>query len=154
MTLGKFVSDLSTGDVFESVVYEMTPFVVREYCHGVEETWEGFHAPSPESNDIQVAAPTLAHIEKIRLLKKNCPGGAGPTARIHFEYHAKHHEAIPAGTMIETSGKVTERIVKRGREYLHIEIEVRSQLTGQLFTSYRDTAILSFERKSEQRGLS
>ena len=56
--------------------------------------------------------------------------------------------------MIETSGKVTERIVKRGREYLHIEIEVRSQLTGQLFTSYRDTAILSFERKSEQRGLS
>jgi len=130
----------------------MSPFVIREYCHGVEETWEGFHSPSPESNGIQVAAPTLAHIEKIRLFKKNCPGGAGPSARIHFEYHARHYEAIPAGTVIETSGRVTDRKVKRGREYMHIEIEVRSQLTGQLLSSYRDIAILSYERKDEKEG--
>lgn len=144
--LNRYVSDLQVGDVFEPVTYVMAPFVIREYCHGVEERWARFHGDHNGDGDVQVAAPTLAHIEKQRLLKKNCPGGPGPHARIHFEYHAKHFQAIPAGTTLITSGEVTDRSMKNGREYLSISIEVRSAESDDLFTQYRDRAVLSYQQ--------
>jgi hypothetical protein len=144
--LHRYVSDLETDDVFEPVVYVLSPFVIREYCHGVDEMFEGFHAPSADTGGAQMAIPTLTHIEKIRLLKKNCPDGPGPHARIHFEYDATHHAAIPAGTEIVASGRVVSRYLKRGRAYLDIEIEVRSSSTGELFTTYRDTSVLTYEQ--------
>lgn len=143
--LDRYVSDLVAGDVFRPVTYVMSPFVIREYCHGVEESWEGFHAPWSGSGGVQVAAPTLAHIEKQRLLKLNCPGGPGPHARIHFEYHAVHHNAIPAGTELVTSGEVVDRYEKKGREYLCLSIEVKTVATDELMTSYQDRAILSYQ---------
>lgn len=143
--LDRYVSDLVTGDEFRPVKYVMTPFIVREYCHGVEEDWEGFHAPEAGSGGVQVAAPTLAHIEKQRLLKLNCPGGPGPHARIHFEYHAVHHNAIPVGSELVTSGQVVDRYEKNGREYLCLSIEVRTSSTGELMTHYRDRAVLNYK---------
>lgn len=149
MALQGYVSDLEAGDVFEPVEYEMTPFVIREYCHGVDEMWERFHAPDPQTGAVQLMTPPLTHIEKIRLLKKNCPKGPGPSARIHFRYHAKHHAPIPAGTTLVASGRVADRYFKRGREYLDLEIEVRAKDTGELLTSYRDSSVLDYRTKEE-----
>jgi hypothetical protein len=125
----------------------MSPFVIREYCHGTGETFEPFHSPSELTGGCQVAPPTLAHIEKIRLLKRNCPAGNGPDARIHFTYHAVHHAPIVAGTDLITSGYVSAKYVKRDRTYLDIEIEVREKETGRLLTSYSDSAILGYRQK-------
>lgn len=149
MAIGRYTSDLAEGDVFEPVRYVLSDFVIREYCHGNEETWEGFHGPTVETSGVQVAAPTLAHIEKIRLFKKNCPGGPGPTARIHYEYSAKHFAAIPANTKLVTTGRVARRYVKRGRTYIEIHIEVRSAETDELFTRYVDTALVGYEKQKE-----
>jgi len=148
MALHGYVSDLEEGDVLEPVEYVMTPFVIREYCHGVDEDWERFHAPGSDGEP-QVASPTLAHIEKIRLFKHNCPKGPGPSARIHLRYHARHHAPIPAGAALITSGYVSGRTVKRGRERIDIDLEVRDRSTGELYTSYRDTAILDFRPKED-----
>lgn len=149
MALGQHVSDLEPGDVLQPVRYVMTPFIAREYCHGVDEVAEVFHSPS--AGGVQYAPPTLVHIDKIRLLKRNCPLGAGPSARIHYEYHATHHEPVHVGTELIASGEVSRKYQKRGRDYIELRIELRSAQDGQLFTSYRDTAVLSYSVKEERR---
>jgi len=147
MTTGRFVSDLEAGDVLEPVTYVMTPFIAREYAHSVEEQSPILQGDLP---DEQLAAPTLVHIDKIRLLKRNCPAGRGPHARIHYEYDATHHDVVPVGERVVASGVVAERYEKRGREYIRIEIELRSAIDGRLLTSYRDTAVLSFAPKESR----
>lgn len=147
MSVGGYVSDLDTGDVLEPVEYVLTPFIAREYAHSVEERAPELCGDVPAQD--QLAVPTLVHLDKIRLLKKNCPGGRGPDARIHYEYHAKHHAAVPVGERLIASGLVAERYEKRGRAYLRIEIELRSADDGRLFTSYTDTAVLSFTAKDK-----
>lgn len=149
MAIGGYASDLEEGDVLEPIVYELTPFIVREYCHGVEEDSELFHSPAEATGGEQYMVPTLTHIEKIRILKHNCPGGAGPSARIHFEYHARHHAPVIVGTRLRVTGQVSRRYLKRGREYLELELEVRDDASEELLTSYRDTAVLSYQRKDE-----
>jgi hypothetical protein len=142
--VGRYVSDLQEGDVLNPVTYEMTPFIAREYCHGVDEVAEVFHAAGTEMSGAHLAPPTLIHIDKIRLLKANCPDGAGPDARIHYEYHAIHHAPVPVGERLVASGSVSRRYEKRGRAYVELEIELRVESTRQLLTSYRDTSVLSF----------
>lgn len=146
MATGRYTSDLEEGDVLEPVVYQLTPFIVREYCHGVEEDLELFHAAVNGRDGTQYMVPTLTHIEKIRLLNRNCPDGAGPSARIHFEYHARHHAPVVVGTRLRVSGHVSRRYPKRGRDYLEIEMEVRDDATDELYTSYRDTVVLSYRK--------
>lgn len=147
MTLQQHVSDLDEGDVFEPVRYVMTPFIAREYCHGVEETSEALESSLAEG--VQYAPPTLVHITKIRLLKHNCPLGPGPTARIHYEYHAKHHAPIEVGMELVSTGRVSRKFEKRGREYIELEIELRSAADDELLTSYRDTSVLSYSQRSD-----
>jgi len=146
MTVGRYVSDLETGDVLEPVAYTMTPFVVREYCHGTGEYDESFHGPNANDTEPQRVPPTLVHIDKIRLLNRNCPDGPGPDARIHYQYHAIHHRPVPIGERLIAAGTVVNRYEKRGREYLDLEFELRLEATGELLTTYRDTALLGYSR--------
>lgn len=148
MAVGRYVSDLEKGDVLDPVEYVLSPFIAREYAHGVEESAEVFHGDTEGS--LQLAPPTLIHIDKIRLLKRNCPLGRGPHARIHYEYSATHHAPVPVGETLIARGTVTDRYEKRGRDYLQITIELRRQRDNQLITSYLDTAVLSFESKGDR----
>lgn len=143
MSVGRYASDLEEGDVLQPVTYLMSPFIAREYCHGVDEVFEPFHSPD-SAYGTQLAPPTLIHIDKIRLLKANCPEGPGPNARIHYEYHAKHHAPISVGETLVASGLVSRRYEKRGRQYLELQIELRLASTNELLTSYRDTSVLSY----------
>lgn len=148
MTVGRYVSDLEKGDVLEPVEYVLSPFIGREYAHGVEESAEVFQGDTEETR--QLAPPTLIHIDKIRLLKRNCPLGRGPHARIHYEYSATHHAPIHVGERLVALGTVTDRYEKRGRDYLEISIELRRKKDNELLTSYLDTAVLSYESKGER----
>lgn len=147
MTVDRYVSDLEEGDVLRPVSYVMTPFVVREYCHGVDEFAEEFHRALPEFG-VQLVPPTLAHIDKIRLIKENCPGGPGPTARIHYQFHSRQHRAIPVGVSLTCSGHVARRYEKKGRTYLEMAIELRETASGELLVTYLDTAILNYSPSS------
>ena len=148
MTFGRYVSDLEVGDELKSVTYVMTPYVVREYCHGVGETAEEFHRALPEFGG-QLVPPPLAHIDKIRLIKENCPDGPGPNARIHYEFRTKQHKLTPVGASLTCSGVVARRYEKKGRTYLDMEIEVRETDTGELVITYQDTALLSYSPAAE-----
>jgi len=146
--LGGYISDLEAGDVFEPVEYVVTAYMASEYAHGVEEGCEWFHSPESPAGR-QIRPPTMIHVDKMRLLEKNClkeqriAGARGPHARIHYEYHARHHSPAFVGERLIVSGRIADRYVKRGRTYLWYEMEVRTG-DGRLVTTYSDRTLLSY----------
>jgi hypothetical protein len=147
VAVGRFTSDLDQGDVLGPVDYVMSKFVVREYCHSVE-----MHQPCFQGRDIPFAPPTLVHLNKLRLYRHACPGGTGPSARIHIEYDATIHAGVPVGVPLRVQGTVAERVVKRGREYVIILIDLRTASDNRLLIAYRDTVIIAYRGKPEADG--
>lgn len=139
MTVGRYVSDLSEGDILGPVDYTVSAFTVREYCHSVEISHEAFLGV-----DKPIAPPTLVHLDKLKLYEAACPAGTGPSARLHIEYDATFHDVIPVGEPVEVLGRVTERFVKRGRTYVVTEIDMRAKAGGRPLVTYRDTVILAY----------
>jgi hypothetical protein len=137
--LGRWVSDLQVGDVLGPVEHQVTPLLIREYAHAVEDQSERYHGVGDT-----IAPPTILHAHKALLLNQACPEGAGPSARLHFEYDAQYHRPIPASRSVSIAGEVAERYERKGRERLVITVEVRDALTGEIYTTYRDTSLLSF----------
>lgn len=155
--LGGYVSELEPGDVLEPITYVLTPFLVREYCRGVEEWNEAFQ--STAAYGVQYAPPTLAHIDKIRLLRKNCPKTKNAlslirpgvnVARVHYEYFATHRAAIEAGEELRAEASVTETYVKRARRYLEMELRVIRTRDEKTVTTYLDTSVLSYEETEKK----
>jgi acyl dehydratase len=157
--LGGYISDLEAGDVFEPVRYTLTAQDAEAYADGNEEDGEWFHSDaSPWGR--QVRTPTMIHSDKMRILEANCTkerriaamtGEAPPPptdARIHFEYHAKHHSPAFVGEELVVSGRIADRFVKRGRDYLNYELEVRTA-DGRLVTTYRDLTVLRYQPAEE-----
>ena len=142
MTTGRYTSDLTEGDVLGPVEDTMSRFIAREYGHANE-----LHHPCFQGIDDHIAPPTLVHIDKLRLYKIACPGGAGPSARIHYEFEATMHEPGRTGTRVRTQGKVVQRYVKKGREYVITDMEMRAADDNRLLISYRDTVILAFKQQ-------
>lgn len=143
MAVGRYTTDLDTGDVLGPIEYTMSRFVVREYCHANE-----LHQECYQGEDPKFAPPTLVHLDKLKLYKVACPAGTGPTARIHYQYDATIHEPIPVGERLRVSGEVVERYEKRGRTYVVMLIEMRSALDDRPLVSYRDTVIISYSAKA------
>lgn len=144
MAVGRYVTDLDTGDELGPIHYEISPFSVREYCHSVELGQECFQGKAG-----QVAPPTLIHLEKLRLYRHACPEGTGSTARVHIEYDATFHAPVPVSVPLRVQGKVTERLMKRGREYVHMKIDLYRVSNNQLLVEYRDTVILSYRTAAD-----
>ena len=69
--LGATIGDLEAGDEFEPVEYELTAFMCSEYAHGVEESCEWFHS-SLAPGGRQIRPPTMIHVDKMRILERNC----------------------------------------------------------------------------------
>ena len=152
--LGGYISDLEAGDVFEEVRYTLTPLIVSEYAHGVEESSEWFQS-AHNSLGRQVRPPTMVHAEKMRLLDKNTPKEARVSgkwhpadARIHYEYWAKHHGVAYVGDELVLNGRIADRYLKRGRIYLHYEIDVRTA-DGRLVTEYSDRTVLRYRQEAD-----
>lgn len=147
--LGRWVSDLETGDVLPDVVYQLSPFAVREYCHGVEEAGERFHHAVGDRP--QVAPPTMVHLDKLRVLAAGCPEGAGPTARMQLEYHAEHFAEVVAGSRLRASGRVEERTEPGGLERLLLVFELHEAETDRLLIRYRDVSLLNYGARRRDR---
>lgn len=143
MATGRYTSDLDTGDVLGPVEFTLSPFVVREYCHGNE-----MHQPWFQDTDRPMVPPTMAHLQKLRLYTHACPAGTGPDARVHVEFDATCHAPAYAGERLRATGQVAERYVKRERTYVRIEIEIVRAEDGTPLITYRDTVVVSY-RKAE-----
>lgn len=141
--LGRWVSDLEVGDVLGPVEQECRPFLIREYAHAVEDT-----SDRHQGDDGLIAPPTIVHAQKKRVLDHACPEGGEPTARLHLIYDATNHRPIPAGRLISVSGEVTDRYLHKGRDHLLIVFEVRDKLTGEIYTTYRDTTLMGYQAQA------
>jgi hypothetical protein len=137
--LGRFISDLEVGDKLGPVDHRVTPFLIREYAHAVEDSSERHQGLTG-----LVAPPTFLHAEKKRMLEAACPEGGGPSPRMHLAYDATHHALIPAGTEVTVDGEITERFTKKGREHVVLTMEVRDKLTGRVYTTYTDMTLMSY----------
>jgi hypothetical protein len=142
--LGRWVSDLQVGDHLGPMDHAVTPFLLREYAHAVESSSELHQG----GRDGTVIPPTIVHGHKTRLLAQACPAGAGQSARVHLIYDATYHRAIPSPGVLAIAGEVTERDSHKGRERLVIEITVRDKQSGVVYTTYRDTSLLSFRSEA------
>jgi hypothetical protein len=141
--LGRWVSDLEVGDVLGPVDRERTPFLVHEYAHAVEDSSERHQG----HRDL-LSPPTIVHTDKKCLLDHSCPEGGGPTARLHLIYDATHHGPVPGGRLLSVSGEVTDRYLHKGRDHLVIVFEVRDKVTGEIYTTYRDTTLMGYQPKA------
>lgn len=140
MAIGGVVSDLEVGDVLGPVEYTLSAFVVREYCHASELHHNCFQG---KAEDL-VMPPSLVHLDKLRLYRHACPGGTGPSARIHYEYAVEVFAPAKVGDRLSVRGEITERYIKRGREYLVMEMELHRVATGELLMRYVDRAVLAY----------
>lgn len=144
MALGRYTSDLEQGDVLGPIEYTTSNFVVREYSHAVE-----IHHDFFQDAAVPLVNPMLVHLDKLRLYDRYCPEGAGPHARVHYEFDARFHDVVKVGEPLSVQGVVSERYMKRGREYVKMDIEVRSATDGRLLISYTDTVLLAYERENK-----
>jgi hypothetical protein len=140
--LGHRVADLEVGETLGPLDHLLTPFLVREYAHAVEDPSARFHG---DDEGAQVAPPTIVHTDKVRMLDTLCPDRSGP-ARLHLVYDATHHRPVPASRLLSVTGEVTDRYERRGRDHLVITFEVRDKVTGALYTTYRDTSLMGFRQ--------
>lgn len=144
MAIGNYVTDLDKGDVLGPVEYTLSSFVIREYSHIVEMHQECFQG----AEDL-IMPPTLIHLDKLRLYNHACPAGTGPTARIHYEYDAEVFAPARVGDRLSVVGHIRDRFVKKGRDYVLLEMELTNVETGQLLVRYRDHVILAYSPQSE-----
>lgn len=148
--LGKTIGDLETGDVFAPIRYTVTPFICSEYAHAMEDTTEWYYSAAAPF-DRQLRPPTMIHADKMRILEENCnderriAGVHTGEARIHTEYHAKHHSPAFVGEELVVSGGIVERYTKRGGDYLHYELRVETS-DGRLVTTYNDRTLLYYKK--------
>lgn len=151
--LGKTIADLEVGDVFEPVRYVLTSFMCAEYAHAVEDPTECYYAETPDFGR-QIRPPTMIHSDKMRLLEANCAaerrmaGIRTGDARIHYEYDAVQHGPAYVGEELVLSGRIIDKYVKRGREFLQYEISVETS-DGRLVTTYRDRTLLRYRKADE-----
>lgn len=151
--LGKTIGDLEAGDVFKPVRYVLTSFMCSEYAHGVGDPTEWYYWAAPPFNR-QIRPPTMVHSDKMRILEANCDlerriaGIHTDDARIHYEYNAVYHSPAFVGEELVVSGRIVDRYMKRGGDYLHYELKVETS-DGRLVTTYDDLTLLSYKPKAE-----
>ena len=147
--LGGYISDLEAGDEFKPVTYVLTAFMASEYAHAVEDNCEWYHSSHTPAGR-QIRPPTMIHVDKMRILEANCDkekrvsGMKGPDARVHYEYHAKHHSPAYVGETLVVTGHIVDKYEKRGRPYLWYYLEVRTS-DGRLVTAYNDLTLLRYK---------
>src|SRR5262245_47998995 len=138
MTTGRYISDLQKGDVLGAIPYEVSPFVIREYCHAAELHQEIFHGGR---NGRHGWPAPLVFCDKLRLFKLACPGGDGPDARVLAECRMEWSAPIHAGEAIVAEGRVKDRYALRGRDRIEIEVMLRGQNDGKERLRFTDTAV-------------
>ncbi len=145
--LDRLISDLEPGDEFRPVRYELTEFIAQEYAHGCEQDPDDYLVEW-EGEIRQARMPTAVHSDKMRLLEENTEekrvsGNYSRDARVHYEYEAQHHSPAFVGDEIVLSGRITDKYMRKGRQYLAYEIEVKTG-DGRLVTTYHDRTLLRY----------
>lgn len=151
--LDGYISDLEKGDEFRPIEVVATELAATEYAHANEDSHEFFHS---DANPLgrQVRPPTGIHTDKMRLIEANClkerriSGEVGPDARVHYEYNVEFFEPVYVGDRIIVSGKITDRYLKRGRDFLEYELHVHHE-DGRHLATYRDKTLLRYRKYEE-----
>lgn len=112
--------DLHVGHVFEPVRYVVTPQAVAAYLAAVGLSNPWFEGSSPFG--APVVPPTLITTDYSALLAQVLP----PIIGMHSEHRMELRRPIPVGAEVIVTGRVEDKYVKRGRNYVVIAYEAAS----------------------------
>jgi acyl dehydratase len=106
--------DMSVGEEYTDE-YLLTPELAQEYATGIEDSnpWHLEHSPfgGPVANPILIVA------QHVRLFKtKHATAG-----NVHTRHETQFLNPARIGKKIKVSGKLVDKYIKRGREYLVME---------------------------------
>ncbi len=147
------IADLEPGDEFRPVRYLLTEFIAEEYAHGMEQDPDDYLV-EVDGELRQVRLPTAVHSDKMRLLEANTnetrlEGHYAKDARVHYEYEAQHHSPAFVGEEIVLTGRIIDKYVRKGRQYLSYEIEVKTG-DGRPVTTYHDRTLLRYRTEEDK----
>lgn len=95
--------------------YLLTPEMARDYAEGIEDANSWYLEQSPFGG--AVANPLLIVAQHVRLLKTVYDA----SGNVHTRHESQFVNPARIGKKIRLSGKLVEKSIKRGREYVVVE---------------------------------
>ena len=106
---------LTVGEEFVSDTHLVTPEDIEAYAYAVEDDHPWYAGPSPFGGP--VAHPTLMANQALHLRHGKYIVHAGLHAKMHFEFL----EPVRPGMRVRSRGRVIDKYVRRGRQYMVTE---------------------------------
>lgn len=106
--------DMPLGEEYEDE-YVLTPELAREYAEGIEDFNPWYLENSPFGAPI--ANPILLVAQHVRLFKTGYATGGN----VHTRHDTQFLNPARIGKKVTVSGKLVEKYIRRGREYLVVE---------------------------------
>jgi acyl dehydratase len=122
--------------------YLLTPELAREYALGIEDPNPWYLEDSPFGGP--VANPILIVAQHVRLLKTKYVAAGN----VHTRHETQFRNPARLGKKIRISGKLVDKYIKRGREYLVVECHSVDE-DGVEICRDRRTIITRYEKRAE-----
>ncbi len=136
-------NELVVGDDLGSFEYEVTEEVVREYAHDWDDANPWYTEASPFGYPVAPPA-VMAGLTGFRLLANKF----NARATIGAQTQHKNLGPLPVGGTMTTKGRIADKYVKRGLEYVVIE-STSYDGEGRPFRQSTDHILLSMERAAQ-----
>jgi len=112
---------LTVGEEFVSDTHLVTPEDIEAYAYAVEDDHPWYAGPSPFGGP--VAHPTLMANQALHLRHGKYIVHAGLHAKMHFEFL----EPVRPGMRVRSRGRVIDKYVRRGRQYMVTEYATQDE---------------------------
>ncbi len=106
-------ADLRVGQTLGPVTHHVTAEMIRRYASSTGDAHPDYQDQSP------IAPPAMATIFSTRLMGR--VGIDRPSGGIHARHEYEFLAALRAGQRVTTTGRVVEKTVRRGRNYVAYE---------------------------------
>ncbi|HEX2172149.1 MAG TPA: MaoC family dehydratase [Dehalococcoidia bacterium] len=114
--------------------FDLTPEMVAEYTHGVDDQTEWWRGDSPFGGP--VAPPLmLSHL----MAKVSANDFAPTSGRVHTSSSTQVVEPVRVGQRIRIEGEITEKYIKRGRRYFRMTCHAFGEAGNELLREERES---------------
>jgi acyl dehydratase len=133
--------EMEIGEEYEDE-YVLTPEMARDYAEGIEDLnpWYLDHSPF----GWPVANPMLIVAQHVRLFKTRY----ATSGNVHTRHQTQFHHPARIGATIKVYGKLVDKYIRRGREYLVMECRSVDE-SGIEICSDRRTIITRYAKRPD-----
>lgn len=133
--------DMPVGEEYADE-YVLTPDLARDYAEAIEDLNPWYLEPSPFGGP--VANPILIVAQHVRLFKTKY----ATAGNVHTRHATQFFNPARIGKKIKVYGKLVDKYIKRGREYLVMECRSVDEDEIEICRDRR-TVIIRFAKRAE-----